>query len=168
MLETLHCNSCGATIELPHTASFVKCNQCGTNLTVNRAGAVTFTESLDQLSETSDDYKASIGALARHSKLAAHDEAWEKWLVSLGDPAESGQSGYSGVAGMLVFAIGWTMMTLLVARGASGLLVVVFIALSILFFGVAAFQLAQRRGQIKNFRDAREDYLQRRKTLEEE
>jgi len=72
-LESITCNSCGAPIEIPETANFVRCNHCSTQLAVRREDDVTFTEELDRLEERTDELSEKVDSLATQNEIAALD-----------------------------------------------------------------------------------------------
>ncbi|QDT63470.1 hypothetical protein [Calycomorphotria hydatis] len=52
---SLLCNQCGASIEVPESASFIVCNACNTHLAVKRTETITYTEAIHASAETSSD-----------------------------------------------------------------------------------------------------------------
>ena len=42
--ETIHCNRCGAQLQVAPTTNFVTCNKCGTQLAIKRSADATYTE----------------------------------------------------------------------------------------------------------------------------
>ncbi len=76
-MESLNCNSCGAPLEVPDSANYVKCNHCGQQLVVRRSESATFTEAVDRLAETTEALSEQVEELSRHNELAELDRRWE-------------------------------------------------------------------------------------------
>jgi LSD1 subclass zinc finger protein len=77
-LEELTCNSCGAPLEVPESANFVKCNHCLKQLAVRRTDDVTFTETIDRLAEQSELFSNRIADLELQRQLDELEREWQK------------------------------------------------------------------------------------------
>ena len=77
MLESLLCNSCGAPLEVPVSANFVKCNHCNATLKVHRSSGVTTTEAIEKLRETTEGLAEQVQKLTRQNELESLDRRWE-------------------------------------------------------------------------------------------
>lgn len=77
MLESLLCNSCGAPLEVPSSAKFVKCNHCNTTLKVHRSQGTTTSEVIEKLAETTEDLAAHVQELTRQRQLEELDRRWQ-------------------------------------------------------------------------------------------
>lgn len=77
-VERLCCNSCGAPLDVPESAAFVKCNHCGQQLAVRRSETVTFTEAVERFAESAETLSEQLEALSLQNRLAELDRRWER------------------------------------------------------------------------------------------
>lgn len=176
-LETLSCNSCGAPLQVPQSANYLKCNHCGQQLVVRRSESATFTEAIDRLTETTDSLSEQVEELSRQNRLAALDRHWEQdkesFMVSGKDghrhlPNESG----SLIGGIVIGVFGciWTVMAIALlsgapAVGAFSVAKFLFPAFGVLFvvFGVSASMRSYDKAA--KYRAARLRYEDKRRQL---
>lgn len=108
MLESLQCNACGVSLEVPPNANFIKCNHCGTSLAVRRNENVTFTEAIEQLNSTTENLAHRVDELTRQNQVAELDRRWEQERESYMVSTKNGQrlpsrgSAVGGVFGVVV------------------------------------------------------------------
>jgi LSD1 subclass zinc finger protein len=77
-IESLNCNHCGAPLEVPQSAKFIRCNHCGSQLVVHRSESATFTEKIEQLTETTENLAAQVSKLTKQSEVDALDRQWDR------------------------------------------------------------------------------------------
>lgn len=123
MLESLNCNSCGAPLEVPSSANFIKCDHCKANLKVRRSGGGTFTEAIEQLTETTEDLAEQVAKLTAQNELADLDRRWEmerkRYMVTPknGHPHLPTQGhAMAGGIGAAVFGGLWTVMAISITQ----------------------------------------------------
>lgn len=115
MLESLQCNACGAPLEVPPTANFVKCNHCGASLSVQRSESATFTEAVEQLTETTAGLSQRVDELSRQNQIAELDRRWESRREMFMVSTKNGQrlprrsSAFGNIIGIAI-GIGWTVV----------------------------------------------------------
>ncbi len=115
-LESLSCNNCGAPLQVPESANFVRCNHCQTQLAIRRTESTTFTEQLGELTKQTSEIKQMVTELARQNRVAAIDRHWEhekKSYMVRGKrgtylPTEAGS--LIGGLFIVVFGIFWTVI----------------------------------------------------------
>jgi DNA-directed RNA polymerase subunit RPC12/RpoP len=124
-IESLNCNHCGAPLEVPETAKFIKCNHCGSQLVVRRSESATFTETIEQLAETTENLSAQVSKLTRQNEVEALDRQWdrekERYMVADKHGVKHLPSkGTAQVAGIMVVVVGviWTIMAIAITSGA--------------------------------------------------
>ena len=118
-LESLNCGHCGAPLQVPRTANYVKCNHCGSQLAVRRSASATFTESVDKLTETTEGLAEQVSKLTRQNEMEALDRRWAQqqatFMISDKHGRQhlptSGAAVFGGVA-VTVFGCIWTAMAL--------------------------------------------------------
>jgi hypothetical protein len=182
-VETLNCNECGATIQVPSTAKYCTCNRCRAHLVVHRNSLATYTEAVPTpRAERGDapppdrdwrDMTDRLDELAYQNELMRLDREWEmereRYMVY-------GRYGYryvpnaawSVVGGVLAVGFGlfWTVMAFGFAGGAGGpglffpLFGLVFIAVGI---GASIYNFSKAQ----QYQRAYQDYLDRRRALED-
>jgi predicted RNA-binding Zn-ribbon protein involved in translation (DUF1610 family) len=116
-MESLNCNSCGASLQAPNGANYLTCNHCGQTLAVRRTESATFTEAIDRLNETTTSLREQVANLSRQSRLADLDRRWElereEYMVSGKDGSRQlPTAGGSLVGGVVIVLFGtfWTIM----------------------------------------------------------
>lgn len=125
MLESLLCNSCGAPLEVPGSANFIKCNHCNTTLKIQRSSGATTTEAIEKLTETTQGLSQQLERLARQNELEKLDRNWESHRQSFVVPGQHGdhpvpapQTAWIGGAAVVFFGLLWTVMTISITRSA--------------------------------------------------
>ena len=125
MLESLVCNSCGAPLEVPTSANFVKCNHCNTTLRIHRSEGTTSTEAIEKLAKTTEQLADQVERLTQQNQLEMLDRNWEAERSSLmvrgkhGNrhvPAKAFAWGTGAVA--VVFGGLWTIMAIAITSSA--------------------------------------------------
>jgi DNA-directed RNA polymerase subunit RPC12/RpoP len=124
-IESLNCNHCGAPLEVPQSANYVKCNHCGSQLVIHRSESATFTETVEQLAETTENLAAQVSKLTRQNEVEALDRQWERekesYMVTNKHGAKHLPSrGGATAAGVMVcvFGVIWTIMAVAITSGA--------------------------------------------------
>lgn len=177
MLEKLLCNSCGAPLEVPDTANFVRCNHCSTQLAVRRRDNVAFTEQIDQLVEKTDELSERLDDLSSHNEVAALDREWEfereNYLIRDKQghrhvPTEGG----SIVGGFAVAGFGaiWTVMAIAITSSAPdfapfSIAKFVFPLFGLVFIGVGIAGSIASKGKAEQYRRAETRYKRKRSEL---
>lgn len=177
--EELTCNSCGAPLEVPEGASYVRCNHCRQQLAIRRSDSVTFTETVEDLVETTEALSDQIEELTRQNKLADLDRRWERDRERFMVKDSEGRlrmpnSGGAVVGGFVAVAFGvvWTAMAIGITSGAPaegpfGVARIVFPAFGILFIVggfIAAMNQHQKAGE---YRAAEQRYRAERREIEQ-
>ena len=172
-LESLLCNSCGAPLQVPASAKYVKCNHCQTQLQVHRDAGVTFTESIEELNETTRSLTDQVAKLTAQQKLSDLDRQWElereQYMVSGQNgvkrlPSEGG----SAIGGIVIvgFGIFWTIGAAGMAssspfRGPG------FLPLfGIIFIGFGIFASIHGYQKAGDYREAHKKYKREREKLQ--
>ena len=170
IVETLNCNSCGAPLEVPESANFLKCNHCGQQLAVRRSETATFTEVVDRLADTADALTEKVEELSRQNKIAQLDRRWEQQREDYMISDEHGHrhlphKSSSLIGGIFLGVFGgvWTAMAIGITAGAPSfgpfkIAKVIFPAFGVLFviFGVSMSIRSYQKA--KDYRSARRQY----------
>jgi LSD1 subclass zinc finger protein len=128
-LEPLTCSHCGAPIEVPSSAKFVKCAHCGTRLVVKRTPTASYTEVLDQIGERTERMAEDLEAIRLQNELERIDREWqlqrEQFMVRSKDgstsvPSETGSAIGSIIA--VVFGVFWLFMAVSIFKAADSIL----------------------------------------------
>ena len=110
MLESLCCNSCGAPLEVPTTANFVKCTQCGSNLKVTRSEGVVLTQAVVKLDVSTKQLAHQVNRLKLQNDLQMLDQEWEKereqYLIHTKHRAQEPSIGTALLQGGVPFGFG--------------------------------------------------------------
>ena len=124
-LESLTCNHCGAPLEVPRTANFVKCNHCGNQLAVRRSESATFTETVGQLAETTENLTRQVTKLTRQNEIDALDQRWERQREAFMLTDNNGHrhlpsEGTAAIGGIVAAVAGciWTAMAIAITSSA--------------------------------------------------
>ena len=124
-LESLNCGRCGAPLEVPRTANYVKCNHCDSQLAIRRSPSATFTETVEQLAETTENLSEQVSELTRQNELAALDRQWERERESFMITDKDGgrhlpNEGMAALSGVIVVVFGclWTVMAIAITWSA--------------------------------------------------
>lgn len=177
MLESLHCNSCGAPLEVPESANFIKCNHCQASLQVNRSREITTTEAIEQLVETTEDLSNRVDKLTQESELRNLDRHWAKQRESLlVDPHEMASrvpprsSAWIGGVFTTCFGVLWTVMAISMTQTAPDFgafrvakLIFPLFGAGFVLFGILVSLNAHRKA--KEYESAERRYRQRRNKI---
>ncbi len=172
MLESLLCNSCGAPLEVPDTANFIKCNHCQTQLAIRRNEQATFTQAVEQLSKATESLNGQVAELNRKQSLADLERRWERDREKFYIESENGRrhlptEGTAVLGGVVaaLFGIFWTIMAFSMTRnspfGGTGL----FPLFGVLFIGFGIFSSIHAHQKAKDYKLARKKYDQQRAAL---
>ena len=165
MFETLQCNECGAPLETPSVANFIRCNHCGANLAVRRSESTTFTEAIEKLHQTTEGLVQRVDLIARQNEVAELDRNWqierESFMISTkrGQRLPDEPSGI-GAAFAAVFGVFWTLIAFVAFPP---------MALFGIFFVIAAiFNGIKIQEKATAYKKAEENYRRRRAVLTSE
>jgi LSD1 subclass zinc finger protein len=181
MPESLNCNSCGAPLDVPTSARFVKCNHCNANLQVHRSDGGTFTEAVEKLTETTEDLAQQVEKLTRHNELAELDRCWEVERRSFMSQAKDGHShlpiervAWVGGIGAIVFGGLWTILAFSITQsgpshGVFSVAKIIFPLFGLGFIGFGVFNAIFVHQRAQNYRRVERNYrLQRDQLLRED
>jgi hypothetical protein len=73
--EQLNCNQCGNPLEVPQTARYATCGQCGAQLTIQRSGGASYTQ--EGSAPKVQEMALQLEQLTLENKLLHLDRAWE-------------------------------------------------------------------------------------------
>jgi DNA-directed RNA polymerase subunit RPC12/RpoP len=73
-LESITCNHCGAPLDVPDAANFVKCNHCDSRLAIKRTQSTTYTEELAGL-DSMNACDSTLALARKRSVDATRDDA---------------------------------------------------------------------------------------------
>ncbi len=178
MLERLLCNSCGAPLEVPESANFVRCNHCSTQLAIRREDNVTFTEQLEELTEKTDALADRVDTLTSQNDIAALDREWEldreNYMVSNKHGVRRVPTAGGSVAGGLVaaaFGTFWTVMAFGITSGAPdgggfSVIKVVFPLFGLIFIGIGVVSAVASFDKASRYQNAERRYQARRSELQ--
>ncbi|WP_442505611.1 hypothetical protein SH528x_004407 [Novipirellula sp. SH528] len=172
MLESLTCNSCGAPMQVPESARFVKCNHCGAQLAVRRERDVTFTEAVDKLTETTQSLSDQVSQLTKNQEIANLDRRWETKRRNFMITGKNGNShlpteGGAVVGGIIAIVFGgfWTAMAFsITSHGPSGL-ASIFPLFGFVFIAVGIFSAIHANKKASEYKQAKRRYEQERSRL---
>ena len=166
MIESLLCNSCGAPLEVPDSANFIKCNHCDTQLAIRRDNSVTFTETIDRLAKSTEALQEEVKQLSAQQAIADLDRQWQIEREGFYINGENGSrhlpsEGASVVGGIIAvgFGIFWTMGTL--SAGAPGF----FPLFGLLFIGFGIFGAIHGHQKAGDYKAAEARYRRERSRL---
>ena len=91
-VESLACDNCGASLEVPEKANYVTCNYCSTQLRIHREESVTFSEVVEKLKkrtakvekrtaeveERTEEVEDQLALLKIERELDQIDRDWER------------------------------------------------------------------------------------------
>jgi DNA-directed RNA polymerase subunit RPC12/RpoP len=176
-VESLNCNHCGAPLEVPQTAKFIKCNHCGSQLVVRRSQSATVTETVEQLAETTEQLAAQVSKLTQQGEVEALDRQWERekesYMVTDKHGAKhlptTGMAAMSGIM-IVVFGVIWTAIAIGITSqapdfGAFQVAKLAFPAFGVAFviFGIIMAMYNYRKAQ--DYERAYRRYRRRREEL---
>jgi LSD1 subclass zinc finger protein len=167
MIESLLCNSCGAPLEVPDSANFIKCNHCDTQLAIRRDNSVTFTETIDRLAKSTEALHEEVKQLSAQQAIADLDRQWQIERENFYVKGENGSrhlpsEGGAVVGGVIaaVFGVFWTFMT--ISMGAPGF----FPLFGILFIGMGIFGAIHTSQKAGDYKAAESRYRRERSRLQ--
>jgi LSD1 subclass zinc finger protein len=177
MLESLNCNSCGAPIDVPSSAKFVKCNHCKANLQVRRSGGGIFTEAVEQLTETTEDLAQQVAKLTEQNELAELDRRWQTERQSYMIQSKNGHHhlpteghAWAGGIGVVVFGGLWTIFAFSLTQSgpnfgafAAAKFIFPLFGLGFIAFGVFSAMSAHHKAQV--YRKSLQHYQRQRNEL---
>ncbi len=173
MLESLLCNGCGAPLEVPESANFVKCNHCQTQLAVRRNESSTFTESIDKLNATTESLAEQVTRLTRQQELAVLDREWEieraNYMITNNETGRSSvpTEGGAMIGGIVatVFGVLWMLFAIgITSGGPSG--ASLFPLFGLLFIGVGIYSAINAGNKAHDYKRALARYKSKRAKLE--
>ncbi len=176
-LESITCNHCGAPLQVPSTADYVTCNHCGSQLAVRRGGSVTFTEVVQQLSETTENLAQQVSKLRHQTELETLERQWEaereSFMVTNNTGAKRLPDESSSMLGGIittVFGLFWTVMAIGITSsapsfGVFGIAKLVFPAFGVLFIVFGIVSAARNSRKAREYKVAEQAYRRRRQRL---
>ncbi len=172
MLESLRCNSCGAPMEVPANANYVKCNHCDAQLVVHRERDMTFTEAMDKLNETTQSLSDQVSRLNVNQQMAELDRRWE---IQRNDYRITGKDGHSRlptegaamVGGIfaVIFGTFWTVMAFAITSASPFAAAKIFPLFGLLFIGGGIFSAIHARNKASDYKRAKRRYESERDAL---
>ncbi len=168
-VESLLCNSCGAPLDVPASANFVKCNHCNTQLQIHRETGVTFTENIEKLAKTTQNLTDQIAKLTAQQKVADLDRNWELEQQNFMITGKHGNkrlpdSTGAAIGGVVVtvFGLFWTIMAFGITSnspfGGAG----IFPFFGILFIGFGIFSAFSTHQKAGEYQRAKSKYNRQR------
>jgi DNA-directed RNA polymerase subunit RPC12/RpoP len=181
-VETLSCDNCGATIELPLSANYATCARCGEHLVVRRGETAHYTEVLDaEVPAPSDgveghtkdakDTEAELSHMRHEMAIMSLDQEWEgkrtQYMVrsrdgTLVEPEISQAITYLlGILALLIY-MGFSLITDKYMAGSIGVLGFLIVGLLLVIFAGLA---VRRYIKYKDYVAAEDEYLLKRDKL---
>ena len=80
-IVSLNCQNCGANLDVPDGARFIKCNYCDSSLEVKSDGGATYTivkEKLDRIEKKTDHIEQRVDSLHLQREIDNLDLQWER------------------------------------------------------------------------------------------
>lgn len=179
-IESLNCNHCGAPLEVPQSAKYIKCNHCGTQLAIRRSESATFTETVEQLAETTENLAAQVSKLTRQSEVDALDRQWdrekERYMVTDKHGAKHLPTKGTATASGCMLCVGgtiWTIMAIAITSGAPNfgpfqVAKFAFPAFGVAFVIFGIFMAMNNYRKAEDYERAYRRYRQRRDELSRE
>ena len=176
-VESLNCNHCGAPLQVPDSAKYVKCNHCASQLVIRREASATFTETVDRLSETTENLSEQVSKLTKQNELELLEKRWAGQRESFMIPdkhgirhlPDEGSSLLSGVA-IVVFGCIWTAMAIGITSSAPNfgpfqIAKVAFPLFGVMFVVFGVMQSVRHHQKAKEYRNALQRYQREREEL---
>ncbi|MBN1516753.1 hypothetical protein JXA32_09315 [Candidatus Sumerlaeota bacterium] len=76
-LQSMQCNNCGATLEVPESTRFLTCNYCNSKLSVHREGSASYTEVLEKIEQRTEKIDENLEIIKLQHELERLDREWE-------------------------------------------------------------------------------------------
>jgi len=171
-VESLMCNSCGAPLQVPTNANFIRCNHCQTQLQITRGDNATFTESIEQLNQTTEALRDQVSRLTQQQQIADLDRQWEfqreEFMVTGKNghrrlPTEGGAL-VGGVVGV-IFGLIWTIVTCGITSQIPFPIARIFPLFGIAIIAGGIYSAIQASTKATEYRAAYAQYLEQRKKL---
>lgn len=167
--ERLACNNCGAPLDVPESARFVKCNHCDANLSIQRTAQATFTEQIEQLNQTTDALRDQVESLTRQNELAAIDREWETQIREFMVSDKHGNKHLPTTTGSVVggvfvvcFGLFWMVFAFGITSGSPFGMARVFPLFGLIFIAFGVFAAVSSYKKAEGYRTAKRRYRQRR------
>ena len=176
-IERLSCNACGAPLEVPASANYVTCNHCHSQLTIRRQENITFTESLERLTEKTDQLADRVDDLTSVNEVAALDRKWELDRENFMITGKHGNrslpttgSAIGGGIAIAAFGIFWTAMAFGITSSAPsfgpfGIAKIAFPLFGVIFVCAGIASSVSAYSKAENYRKAERRYRQKRNEL---
>jgi LSD1 subclass zinc finger protein len=177
MLESLVCNSCGAPLEVPNSARFIKCNHCNTTLRIHRSEGSTSTEAIEKLAKTTEQLADQVERLTLQNQLEMLDRKWESERRSFMVRGKNGSrqmpakglAWASGAAAVLFGGL-WTIMAIAITSSAPNegpfrIAKFVFPLFGVAFILAGLFGSAMIFHRANQFESAQKEYYRRREDI---
>lgn len=104
-IESLACDNCGAPLEVPEQANYVRCNHCDSQLAVHRGASVSYTELVDKIVQRADRLTDEVARLGYENELARIDRDWDRERESLMFTDKNGRRHEPSMAGAMIGAV---------------------------------------------------------------
>lgn len=165
---SVHCNHCGAPLEISDSTQFTTCNYCGSRLRIQRTESSVFSEVLDEIAARSDRIEEDLEAVRLQNEIEKLDREWETRKQDLCERGEHGalleptmQLEVQYVLGVII-GIAW--MALAHGQGAP----FPFVLIGLIGVICTVFRLFTLRSQVAAYNQEKQAYLNRRAQLERE
>jgi len=176
-VESLNCNHCGAPLQVPESAKYVKCNHCASQLVIRRGDSATFTETVDRLSQTTENLSEQVTKLTKQNELELLEKRWAGQRESFMIPdkhgnrhlPDEGTSLLAGV-GIVVFGCIWTVMAIAITSTAPNIgpfqvAKIAFPLFGVMFVVFGVIQSIRYHQKAKDYRSALRRYQRDREDL---
>jgi LSD1 subclass zinc finger protein len=171
-LESLLCNSCGAPLQIPSSANYVKCNHCHTQLAVHRESGVSFTEAIDKLNQTTENLSEQVSRLAAQQELADLDREWDRRRQDLMISDQDGRrhvpnSTASTIGGIIAVCFGgfWTIMACGITSNSPFGGVGLFPLFGLVFMAFGVYGIFHHNAKAAEYQRAETSYKRQRNKL---
>lgn len=172
-LESLLCNSCGAPLSVPAAANYIKCNHCQSQLHVRRDEDVTFTESVEQLNETTEALRQQVERLTSQQELSELDRRWEsrkeEFMITSKHGHKSLPTETSAMVGgvvVVVFGLIWMVFAFgITSRGPASGPGGIFPLFGLLFIGFGIYNAISAGNKANDYKKALAEYQRDRAKL---
>ncbi|MEZ6067649.1 MAG: hypothetical protein R3B90_18505 [Planctomycetaceae bacterium] len=150
--ESLTCNSCGAGLQIPEGARYVRCNHCGGQLAIRRDASVAYTELIEQVAVQTEKLTDQVAMLTYQNEINRIDQDWARERDSLMIRDKHGNkhqpSQFTAIIGAVIAGVmGLVVMTQ--GGGAFGLVFILFggLAMAHGLWKLDAYKAAEQRYQ---------------------
>jgi len=171
-LESLLCNSCGAPLSVPPAANYIKCNHCHTQLHVRRDEGVTFTESIEQLHQTTKALEQHVARLTAQQQTADLDRQWEQRKDDFMITGKHGRKSLptktgAMIGGVIIAAFGliWTVMAFGITASSPFPGTFLFPLFGLVFVGGGIFNAINAAKKASEYEKAHAEYRRERSLL---